>query len=99
MSGNGKPLGALFVWWWLGGFSCAGALVGGTLATVYLNGGVLGSFGIALIGAVPSLGVGTGIAGVLVLIAEELGWDDKAPTPRIDRIVQRMEQVTDSVHF
>jgi hypothetical protein len=36
---NGKPSGALFVWWWLGGVSCAGALVGGTLAAVYLNGG------------------------------------------------------------
>jgi hypothetical protein len=96
---NGKPSGSLFVWWWLGGFSCAGALVGGTLAAVYLNGGVLGSFGIALIGAILSLGVGTGIAEVLVSIAEELGWDEKAPTPRIGRVVQRMEQVTDSVRF
>ena len=100
MSGDsGKPSGALFVRWWLGGFSCAGALVGGVLAAVYLNGGVLGSFGIALIGAILSLGVGIGIAGVLVLIAEELGWDEKAPTPRIGRLVQRVEQVTDSVRF
>ena len=100
MSGGGsRPSGALFVRWWLVGFSCAGALVGGVLAAVYLNGGVLGSLGIALIGAILSLGVGIGIAGVLVLIAEELGWDEMAPTPRIGRLVQRMEQVTDSVRF
>jgi hypothetical protein len=95
---SAKPSGA-FVWWWLGGFSCAGALVGGVLAAVYLNEGVLGSFGIALMGAILYLGVATGIAGVLVLIAEELGWDEEAPTPRIGRVIQRMEQVTDSVRF
>jgi hypothetical protein len=69
------------------------------LAAVYVNGGVLGSLGIALIGAILSLGVGIGIAEVLALIAEELGWDEKAPTTRIGRLVQRMEQVTDSVRF
>jgi hypothetical protein len=36
---------------------------------------------------------------LVVLFAEEIGWDEKAPTPRIDRAVQRMEQVTDSVRF
>jgi hypothetical protein len=96
---SGKLSGAHFVGWWLGGFSCAGALVGGVLAAVYLNGGVLGSFGIALVCAILGLGVGTGIAGVFVLIAEELGWDETAPTPRIGRLVHRMEQVTDSVRF
>jgi hypothetical protein len=69
------------------------------LAAVYLNAGVLGSLGLGLIGAILSIGVGIGISGVLVLIAEELGWDEKAPTPRIGRLVQRMEQVTDSVRF
>ena len=69
------------------------------LAAVYVNGGVLGSLGIAIIGAILGLGVGSGIAGVLVLIAEELGWDEKAPTPRIGRLVQGMEEVTDSVRF
>jgi hypothetical protein len=96
---GGKQSGAVFVRWWLGGFSCAGALVGGVLAAVYLNAGVLGSLGLGLIGAILSIGVGIGISGVLVLIAEELGWDEKAPTPRIGRLVQRMEQVTDSVRF
>ena len=69
------------------------------LAAVYLNGGVLGSLGIALIGAILGLGVGTGIAEVLVLIAEGLGVDDNAPTPAVSRLVQRMEQVTDLVRF
>jgi hypothetical protein len=59
---GGKQSVAVFVRWWLGGFSCAGALVGGVLAAVYLNGGVLGSLGIALIGAIVTLGVGIGIS-------------------------------------
>jgi hypothetical protein len=90
-----KPTGAAFVWWWLGGFVCAAALVAGTLAAVSMNAGVLGSLGIAFLGATSGLAVGSGTAGVLVLIAEELGWDEQPPTSRIGRLVERMEQVTD----
>jgi hypothetical protein len=90
-----KPTGAAFVWWWLGGFACAGALVAGTLAAVSLNGGVLGSLGIAFLGATLGLAIGSGIAFVFVLIAEELGWDEQPPTSRISRLVGRMEQVID----
>jgi hypothetical protein len=36
---SGKRSGAVFVWWWLGGFVCAGALAGGVLAAVFVNAG------------------------------------------------------------
>jgi hypothetical protein len=90
-----SKLTGAFVWWWLGGFACAGALVAGTLAAVSMNGGVLGSLGIAFLGAALGLPIGSGIAWVLVLIAEELGWDEQPPTSRISRLVECMEQVID----
>jgi hypothetical protein len=62
-----------------------------------VNGGVLGSLGIALFGAILGLYLGNGIGGVFVVIAEEFGWDEKPPTSRIGRFVERMEQVTDWV--
>ncbi len=83
-----KPTGDAFVWWWLGGFACTGALVAGTLAAVSMNGGVLGSLGIAFLGATLGLAIGSGIAWVLVLIAEELGWDEQPPSSRIRRLVE-----------
>jgi hypothetical protein len=92
-----KPTGTRFVRWWRGAFTGAGAIAAGALAGAFVNGGVLGSLGIALIGAILGLGIGIGIVEVLVLIAEGLGWDEKPPTSRISRLVERMEQVTDQV--
>jgi hypothetical protein len=95
--GNSSDAG--FVRWWFGGFSCAGALTAGTLVAVLVNEEVLPTLGIALIAAIPGailgLAVGTGVAEVLVVIAEGLGWDEEPPTSRISRFVRRMEQVTD----
>jgi hypothetical protein len=87
--------GRLFVRWWLGGFTCVGALAAGVLAAAFLNGGVLASLGIAVIGAILGLMLGNGIAGVFVVVAEGFGWDETPPTSRIGRLVQCMEQVTD----
>jgi|GEM_PF-6172779 hypothetical protein len=89
--------GRLFVRWWLGGFAGVGALAAGAVAAAFLSGGVLGSLGIAIIGAILGLEIGVGIAEMLVVIAEWLGWDEKPPPSRIGRLVQRMEQVTDMV--
>ena len=52
--------GRLFVRWWLGGFAGVGALAAGAVAAAFLSGGVLGSLGIAIIGAI--LGLETGSA-------------------------------------
>jgi hypothetical protein len=89
-----KRSGAAFARWWLGGFICAGALAGGVLAAIFVNGGVLGSLGVALLGAILSLGIGLGIAEA---IADTFTWDEKTPTSRIGRLAQRMRDVTDWV--
>jgi hypothetical protein len=98
MSGDSdKRSGAVFVWWWLGGFICAGALAGGVLAAVFVNAGVLGSLGLGLLGAILGFGAGLSVAEVLLLIADGVRWDEKPATSRIRRLAQHMEDVTDWV--
>lgn len=69
-------------------------LAGGVLAAVFVNGGVLGSLGVAFLGAILGLGIGLSIAEV---IADGFVWDEKTPTSRIGRLARRMQDVTDWV--
>ena len=87
-----------FARWWLGGFGGAGAIVAGALAAMF-DVGSLASLGIAVLGAIVSLLMGIGIAKVVVLVADSLGWDERPQTTRAGRLAQRMDQVIDEVGF
>lgn len=84
-----------FAGWWLGGFGCAGAITAGVLTVVFGNVGLLASAGIAALGAIIGVVVGLGVAAVLVLLADELGWDEDPPTPRIGRLYLRLDHLAD----
>jgi hypothetical protein len=93
-----EPTARPFAWWWLGGFSGAGAIVAGAVGAM-LDLGFLASLGIAVLGAIAGLSVGLGVAEAVVLIADSLGWDERPQTSRAGRIARRMDQVIDEAGF
>jgi hypothetical protein len=84
-----------FAGWWLGGFGCAGAIVAGVLAAVLANLGFVDTAGIVALGAVLGAGIGFREAVALVLLADELGWDEEPPASRIGRFYLRLDQLVD----
>jgi len=84
-----------FAGWWLSGFGCGGAIVAGTLVAVFANLGFVESAGIAALGAIVGVIVGLRVAVALVVIADELGWDEQPPTSRIGRLYLRLDQLID----
>jgi hypothetical protein len=84
-----------FAGWWLGGFGCAGAVTAGVLVAVFANLGFVGSAGIVALGAIMGVVVGLRVAVALVLLADELGWDEEPPSSRLGRIYLRLDQFID----
>jgi hypothetical protein len=55
--------------------------------------GFLGSLGIAVLGAIVGLMVGVGLAEVVALTADGLGWAEIPETSHVRRFVRRMDEV------
>ena len=91
-----RPTYCPFAVRWLSGFGCVGALFAGALAVAF-NVGLLALLAIAVLGAIVGLMVGVGLAKVVVVLADSLGWDDRPETSHIGRLVRRMDQVIDEV--
>jgi hypothetical protein len=85
-----------FAGWWLGGFAGAGATVAGTLVAVFADLGFVDTAGIAALGAIVGVIVGVRLAVALVLLADELGWNEETPTSRLGRLYVRLDQLVDS---
>lgn len=89
-----RPTDCPFAVRWLWGFGSVGTVIAGGLAVLF-NVGFLALLGIAVLGAIVGLVVGVGVAKVIVVFADGLGWDDRPETSRIGRLVRRMDQVID----
>lgn len=85
-----------FALWWLGAFSLVGALVAPlTVAVVLEREPSLVLVAIAILGGVVGILLGLGIARVIVVVADGLGWDERPRFHRLGRLVQHLDDLLD----
>ncbi|HEX6579470.1 MAG TPA: hypothetical protein VF195_01130 [Actinomycetota bacterium] len=84
-----------FAGWWLGGFGCAGAIVAGVLAAVLANLAFVDMAGMVALGGVLGVVIGLRVAATLVLLADELGWDETPHASHIGRLYLRLDRLID----
>jgi hypothetical protein len=94
MDKNPWPTSRSFARRWLSGFGGVGAVVAAGLGAL-LNAGFLASLGFAVLGLILGVSVGFGVAEVVALIGESLGWDERPQASRVGRITRRMGEVID----
>ena len=92
MDKNPWPTSRSFARRWLSGFGGVGAVVAAGLGALF-NAGFLASLGLAVLGLILGVSVGFGVAEVVALIGESLGWGPEAS--RVGRITRRMGEVID----
>jgi hypothetical protein len=83
---------------WLGGFTIVGAIVAAVaFAVLFAGETILYLLAIAVPGAIVGFLKGVGVAQVIVVVAEELGWspppEPSSVAPRLGRFLTRLDEL------